>query len=703
MEAERFAPACGEDDEGVAPVEGGVDGFALEGSEGVIAPVALERVEDGVGGGRRGGGVGHGQAECSGTGGAALGWRGSGQLEGRWSVEVGAEGSGESFSWNPLCLWMRSSGLSGGSERDRRRSEIDMNRWTTTACALVAACAPAAMAQQVEVEEYVLDNGMEFLLVPRSDQPNSIAAGWLAKVGSVNERPGITGISHFFEHMMFKGTTTIGTENAEADRRIIERLADVRDEMLDLQMNVQYARWKAGEIDDPWDAANDTPDLAALRQEMKDLQAEQKDITVKDEFDQVYTAMGGSSMNAFTSHDVTFYFITVPSNKFELWAWMESDRLSDSVFREFYSERDVVHEERRLRTESTPTGVFQEQFDSMFWMSSPYNWPVIGWTSDLNSYTRAQAEEYYDVYYRPNNLVGVVVGDFDPEDVKPLLSSYFGRLQAGPTPPPVVTLEMEQQAEMRMFAEGDLQPQVDVRYHTVPFGHADSHALDMMTQILNGRTGRLYKGLVEGREIASSAFAQQDARKYGGMFQFSAETKGDATPEQLEEAWFEVLADLQENPVSERELQKVKNGSAADSYRRLQSNFFLLIQLGYYEALGGWEAINEDPKSLQDVTAEDIQRVANKYFDKTNRSVAIYTRSEDAAPEDPALLALDAQVRPMVKQMLTQLMAIESAEELGTIIAQMESRAGQAPPEFKDAMEYVLGKLRTRLGELEGD
>ena len=112
---------------------------------------------------------------------------------------------------------------------------------------------------------------------------------------------------------------------------------------------------------------------------------------VKDEFDQVYTKAGGSGMNAFTSYDLTCYFITVPSNKLELWAWMESDRLHDSVFREFYSERDVVHEERRLRTESTPTGVFQEQFDSMFWMSSPYSWPVIGWTSDLNSYTMEEA------------------------------------------------------------------------------------------------------------------------------------------------------------------------------------------------------------------------------------------------------------------------------------------------------------------------
>ena len=182
-------------------------------------------------------------------------------------------------------------------------------------------------------------------------------------------------------------------------------------------------------------------------------------------------------MNAFTSYDLTCYFITVPSNKLELWAWMESDRLHDSVFREFYSERDVVHEERRLRTESTPTGKFEEQFDAMFWASSGYSWPVIGWPSDLNSYTFEQAQEYWNVYYRPGNLFGILVGDFDPAEAKRLITRYFSRLEPGDRePPPVVTLEVEQLAEQRMIAAGDFPPAVEIRYHTVPAGHADSYA-----------------------------------------------------------------------------------------------------------------------------------------------------------------------------------------------------------------------------------
>ncbi len=492
------------------------------------------------------------------------------------------------------------------------------------------------MAQQVAVEEFTLPNGMQFLLVPRSDQPNVVSAGWVARVGSVNERPGITGISHFFEHMMFKGTDTIGTRDPEKDARYRTEQKAIRDEINRLVWTEQYERFLRGEIDDPWDPANDTQELRVLRGKLDTLIRAQQGrgeagpevaTIVKDEFDQVYTKAGGSGMNAFTSYDLTCYFITVPSNKLELWAWMESDRLHDSVFREFYSERDVVHEERRLRTDSTPTGRFQEQFDSMFWSSCGYAWPVIGWPSDLNSYTTEQAQDYWNIYYRPGNLFGILVGDFDPAEAKELITRYFSRLDSGKQePPPVVTLEVEQLAEQRMNAAGDVPPSVEVRYHTVPAGHVDSYPLDILAEIFNERTGRLYTGLVEGRGIAATARASSDTRKYAGLFSFEAQARGEATPEQLEQAWYEELAKLQEAEVSERELRKVKNRIAADNYRRLENNMSLLIQLAFAETLLDWREINDGPAKYEAVTAADIRRVANEYFKPTNRSVATFIR-----------------------------------------------------------------------------
>jgi predicted Zn-dependent peptidase len=568
-------------------------------------------------------------------------------------------------------------------------------------------------------------------------------------VGSVNERPGITGISHFFEHMMFKGTDAIGTRDSARDADYRARQKAIRDKINQLTWSAQYDSYFKGTIADAWDAKNDTPELARLRAELKSLMDEQQgkagdaeikqlevelaktdaatptgtqrkadlekqianlkaqqtalSTIVKDEFDKIYTAAGGTGMNAFTSYDLTFYFINVPSNKFELWAWMESDRLNNSVFREFYSERDVVHEERRLRTESTPTGVFQEQFDSMFWMASPYSWPVIGWTSDLNSYTMDEAMKYWNTYYRPNNLVGIIVGDFDPAAAKKTITTYFSRLEPGKVAPPsVVTLEPKQGAEMRMMAEAETQPQVEIRYHTVGFQHKDSYALDVMSSILNGRTGRLYKDMVEGTKVASSAGAQQDSRKYAGAFSFEAETKGDSTPLQLEEGWYAELKKLQTEAVPAEELQKVKNQAMADSYRRLQSNFFLLIQLAQAEALGDWSEINKESAKIQAVTAEDIKRVANQYFDKTNRSVATYTRKAGATmAADPELAALPGPMQGMARQAAKKIGEEKDADKLKEGLTQLRDQAAQVPPQMAPVMEYLLKKMEARIAELE--
>jgi len=568
--------------------------------------------------------------------------------------------------------------------------------------ALLGFLAIPSSAQQVQAESFMLDNGMEFFLVPREEEPNAISLGWLARVGSVNEAPGYTGLSHYFEHMMFKGTSTIGTSDSAKDAELSSKLSALKEEIFQIQADVQIPRWRRGEIGDPWDPQFDTPEIAELRKQIKQLQEEQREITVKDEFDKVYTNLGASGMNAFTSYDLTFFIITVPSNKFELWAWMESDRLSDSVFREFVSERDVVHEERRLRTESTPTGLAEEQFDAMFWQSSPYSWPVIGWPSDIYNYTLEKADRYWNTYYKANNLVGVVVGDFDPEEVKPIITKYFGRLEPSETPPPpVVTVEMPQQAEKRMVATLECQPQVEIRYHTVPHDHADSYPLDMMGQILNGRTGRLYKNLVEGREIASEAFAYQEGRKYGGAFSARIVAKGDAVPEDLEQAWYEELEKLQKEPVGERELQKVKNQVLADSYRRLQSNFFLMIQIGLYEAMGGWEYLNENADKLLAVTPDDIMRVAGEYFDANNRAVALYHRKEGTAPEDPALQAIPAEMRGMVKQQAKQIEMETDLDGLKQGLQQMEAQKSQVPPQMKPVFDYLLGKVQERIAELE--
>ncbi len=374
----------------------------------------------------------------------------------------------------------------------------------------------AAQKPQIDVQELSLPNGMKWLLFENHDSP-TVAAGWTARVGSVNERPGITGISHFFEHMMFKGTRVIGTRDAEADLKLIEEQEKVRD-LMRAEMAVMRERLRRGEIDDLQKPESKTERYQQLERRFDELVQKQRETIVKDQMDQIYTKNGGEFMNAFTGEDQTVYYVRVPSNKLELWAWLESDRLLNPVFREFYSERDVVFEERRLRTESTPLGKFDEDFNALFWEAHPYQWPVVGWASDIPMYTLAQAKDYFATYYAPNNLTGALVGDFKIAEVKPLLERYFGRVPRGKVdPPPVVTLEPKQLAERRFNAEAETSPTVRILWKGVPFVHKDEDALDLLTDILSGRTGRLYKGLVLGRQVANEASASGERLPAPGL------------------------------------------------------------------------------------------------------------------------------------------------------------------------------------------
>lgn len=554
----------------------------------------------------------------------------------------------------------------------------------------------------VPVKSFTLENGMTFLLVDKPEL-TTVNAGWTAHVGSANERPGMTGISHLFEHMMFKGTRSIGSKDIERDLQILAEQEKIQQRIRELT-EIQKQRWRKGEIEDPYDPKLRTPELEQLQEKFDKLAAEQSELMVKNEFDKIYTGEGGSRMNAFTNQDMTVYFITVPANKLELWFWMESDRLAHPVFREFYTERDVVHEERRLRTESTPTGKFQEEFNAMFWESHPYSWPVVGWPSDLRAISKAQADDYFSTYYAPNNVTAVLVGHFDEARVRKLAERYFGRIPRGKVDPaPVVTLEMEQLAEKRMDAECDCQPQIDIEYHTVPFEHKDSYALDVLAGLLNGRTGRLYKSLILDKQIASSARASQNSQKWAGSFSFSAETKGDATPEQLEQAWYAELKRLQVEPVPVEELQKVKNQITASSFRRLESPFFLMIQMLYFDALGDWQYINNWTQKTLAVTAEDVQRVAKKYFTKENRAVGLYYRKAGTQAEEipPELADLPAPARKGIMAQIKQIKASTDIGQLEQGLSAVGQQKEQVPPQFKKAIELIEKTISERIDQLK--
>lgn len=559
----------------------------------------------------------------------------------------------------------------------------------------------SSLAQEVNVIEHELDNGLTLLLVPKPGDPN-IAAGWVAKVGSVNERPGITGVAHLFEHMMFKGTHALGTQDIDQDLEIIEQLDALRVDIQAEEVELDR-RFQLGQLDDPDDPAARSAKHEELLEQFDELLARQSGLLIKEDFSRIYTGEGASGMNAGTSYDFTIYFINVPANKLELWFWMESDRLLNPVFREFYAERNVVHEERRLRTDSTPIGKFQEQFESMFWQSSPYGWPVVGWPSDLEGITRQEALTFFDTYYAPNNLAAALVGDFDPDEAIEFANRYFGRLSRGARPPlEPRTREMPQLAEKRMVASADTNPQVSIRYHSVRDGHVDEPPLVVLGQLLNGRTGRLYKALVEEQEVATSAFGGQSGYKYEGLFELRGTATQGVTPEEVELAIYAELDRLKQELVPERELQKVKNQNAAGTFRDLRSNYGLMMQLLIREGNRGWEHINTDPALYDAVTPEDIMRVANTYFTPESRAVAIYYRTEgEEAETDPLLAGLSDEEQQQVRQMRTMISQMD-AQQLTQFLGQAEQMMGQAPPDAQDAAQVMIDVIQQRLEELEG-
>ena len=567
--------------------------------------------------------------------------------------------------------------------------------WFVPALTLIAT---VAVAQEVDVVEHDLENGMKVLMVPRPGDPN-IAAGWIARVGSVYERPGITGVAHLFEHMMFKGTQTIGTSNIEEDLDIITRLDAVKAELAVEEARLLQAH-RLGEIDDPKDPLARSERHGELLEEFEALLARQQELLIKEDFSRTYTGQGASGMNAGTSYDFTIYFVNVPANKLELWFWMESDRLADPVFREFYSERDVVHEERRLRTDSTPIGKFQEQFDAMFWESSPYSWPVVGWPSDLEGITRDEALAFFGQYYAPNNLTAALVGDFDPEEAAALADRYFGRIPRGERPPlEPRTREMPQLAEKRMAAHADTNPQVVIRYHSVPDGHVDEPALVVLGQLLSGRTGRLYRALVEDQKVATSAGGGQAGFKFEGMFELSGAAAPERTPEEVEQAIYAELERMKAEPVTDRELQKVKNQNAANDFRGLEGNFQLMMQLLIRENNRGWDTINTDPALYESVTADDVMRVADTYFTTENRAVAVYYRQEGGEPDDPLLAGLDDQEQQQIRQMKAMIGQLEEPQ-LRQFLEQAEQMRAQAPEENQDMAEAMVRLVEARLEAL---
>jgi predicted Zn-dependent peptidase len=481
-----------------------------------------------------------------------------------------------------------------------------------------------------QVIERTLDNGLTVLMVVRPETP-LIRCILGYRVGSVNERPGITGISHFHEHMMFKGSNSMGVKPGmqERDAEIMVQIDEIMAQIIEEESKI---------------TGRDDTKIMEWKAQISDLINEQREETIlSEELWGAYQAAGGTGINASTGQEMTQYYVTLPKNKIELFLALEADRMVNPVFREFYSERDVIAEERRM-SENRPGFFFNEQLNATFYAASPYSSSVVGWMSDVSNITREEMREYRDLYYRPDNAVLVMAGDIDVDAVMAMVVEYFGPIPSRGKSPRVRTREPSPNfyretvgpdfdapyIEKRVYGRAATNPSVQILFHIPPVWHEDLAPLYMLGEVLSSHSGDMYKTMVLDREHATAVRARASTSEYDGSFRVSGTVKEVnrrqvAPSDVIEGELWSFLEEAKTEPVDPELLQRVKNQVEADFLLSLRGTG-IASSLARMEIAYEWQFIEEQYRQRMAVTAEDLMRVAQKNFTRDNSVTGVLER-----------------------------------------------------------------------------
>ncbi|HLH07652.1 MAG TPA: pitrilysin family protein [Terriglobales bacterium] len=467
----------------------------------------------------------------------------------------------------------------------------------------------ASFEKRTEVRK--LPNGLTVILCQRHEAP-VFSFYTLVDAGSVQDPKGETGLAHMFEHMAFKGTPTIGTKDYAAEKIVLAKIEEVY---------AEYIRERDRMVN------RDPKKIAELEKQWKDLVNEADTYVVRNQFGEIVEENGGVGMNAGTEEDDTVYFYSMPVNRLELWAYLESSRFADPVMREFYKERDVVYEERRMRIDSDPTGRLVEQFVGTAFQASPYRNPGIGWPADLRTFSATDAINFFHKYYTPSNMYIAVVGDLYPDQFWPVVEKYFGQIPSHPKPDERITQEPPQNSERSVALQETAQPLYVEGYHRPSYLSPDDAVYDAITDLMsNGRTSRLYRSLVRDKRIAAIAagFSGLPGQKYPHLFAFYAVPLPGHTNNEMRDAIHAEIERLKKEDVSDEELQMFKTRARASIIRGLGNNPGLATSLAIMQArYGDWRELFRQLDRIDKVTKADIRRVANETFVESNRTVGI--------------------------------------------------------------------------------
>jgi predicted Zn-dependent peptidase len=473
----------------------------------------------------------------------------------------------------------------------------------------------ASFEKRITVKK--LPNGLTVLIMERPEAP-VFSFFTHVDAGSAQEVQGITGLAHMFEHMAFKGTDKIGTTNYPAEKAALAKVEKA------------YAAYQK---ENEKEVGRDPKKVEQLAAAWKAAIEDANKYVIPNQFGEIVESQGGVGLNASTDLDETLYFYSFPENRLELWAYLESERFIHPVLREFYKERDVVMEERRMRTDSSPQGRLLEQFLAAAFVAHPYGRPVVGWPSDLRAFSATDAQNFFHKYYVPANVTVAVVGDVKAATAMPIIEKYFGRIPAGPEPEPLRTKEPPQRALREVVLHDKSQPLYIEGYHRPNFRDPDDAVYDVLSDLLSkGRTSRLYRSLVRDKQIALAAQGGSfPGNKYPNLFYFFAVPSQGHTAREMSAPIQEEIEKLKTQDVTDDELQSVKTRAKADLIRGLGDDQGLASQLGDYQAMyGDWRELFRQIERIDAVSKADLRRVANKIFTPENRTVALM---ETAKPQ----------------------------------------------------------------------
>jgi predicted Zn-dependent peptidase len=461
------------------------------------------------------------------------------------------------------------------------------------------------------VVEHTCANGIKLLVLERHFSP-TVAIRMMFHTGSVDETSGKTGLAHMFEHMMFKGTKTLGTKNYTAEAPLLKQIDELHHALDD-----EKAKGAA---------ANQTK-IAQWIDQINALDQKEFTLVIENEMWNLYEREGGSELNASTSHDFTQYTVDLPSNKLQLWALLDSDRVRNPVFREFYKEREVVKEERRMRVDTDPEGKLYESFLNIAYLQHPYRNPTIGWMSDLDHLSSHDLEDFYHRFYTPDQLTIAIVGDVKSAEVIAMVERYFGTWSVPPATRPAISPELPQEGSRTMHIAFDAQPHVVVGYHIPPYPDPGNTVAFALAQLLgSGTTSRLYKNLVEKRKLASAIETSQDypGERYAPLLIISAAPRYPHTSEEVLKGIENELERLKKEPIADWEVEKMRASVNVGLLNALQTNSGMASTLAYDQCIfGDWHYLLQFQKRINAMTAVEMQALARTLFVTTNETVAI--------------------------------------------------------------------------------